>query len=285
MRAVALAGGKYSDRAGGAVSTLEKRRERESSDLLVQTFLSDTAREARLYAEKMGLDEVRFPDDLPRTSIDPRVKEIIDNELHLFETRRQLVTGQVVLLEKQIIAYDEAVAALTEQKKIITRKQRIVGEQLENYKTLVSKGVAPQSQVWLIEVNAIDIEREIRELELAILDARQKSIQAQQSLVNLRNQRAHEIADQYLQVQDRLNQTEIRIHASAERLGWMSSSSLESESSAPVVIRRQTNAGYEDLVAAGDTPVLPGDQINIPFPKIEDTSSVGLRLPSRITRK
>jgi exopolysaccharide production protein ExoF len=285
MRAIALAGGRYSDRSGPAVSTVEKRRERENSDLLVQTFLADVAREARLLAEKEGLDEVTFPEDIVQTSSDPRVKEIIDNESRLFNARREILVGQVVLLEKQAAAYDEAVAELVAQETLIKRKQRLVGDQLEYYKDLVSKGVAPQSVVFQIELNVIEIERALREAGLAILEAKQKRIEVQQSVVNLRNQRTNEVAEQFLKVQESLSETEIRIRASAERLVWMSASSLETEGSIPVVIRRQTEIDYQDIVAGGDTLVLPGDQIIIPFANPSDLSSVGIRLPSRISRK
>lgn len=285
MRAVALAGGKYSDRAGGAAGVIEKRRERETYDLLMQTFLSDTAREARLYAEKMGLDEVRFPENMRATNADPRVKEIIDNEAYLFETRKKLVNGQDVLLKKQMVAYDKAVEALATQKEVIRKKQRVVAEQLKRYQALVNKGVAPESQTWFTEVNAIDVETELRELELATLDAQQRRIQVEQSLVNLHDQRAREIADEYLQVQERLVEAGIRIRASAERLGWMSSSSLELDTSAAVTIRRKTSTGYETFTAVADTPILPGDQIAVPFPKVEDTLPVGAHIPSRIKQK
>jgi polysaccharide export outer membrane protein/exopolysaccharide production protein ExoF len=285
MRAIALAGGRYSERAGGSVSTIEKRRESENSDLLVQTFLVDAAREARLLAEKTGIDEIAFPEDIVQTSSDPRVKEIIDNETHLFNARRETLVGQVTLLEKQASAYDEGVAALVEQEANIKQKQRIVGDQLETYRSLSGKGVVPRTTALLIELNALEAERQLLQVGLAILDAKQKRIQIQQAIVNIRTQRANQLAEEYLSVQERLNETEIRIRASAERLAWMSGSSLETEESIPFVIRRRAETGYENIVAGADTPVLAGDQVSIAFPKLRDISSVGIRLPSRISRK
>lgn len=107
------------------------------------------AAEARLIAERDGVDLIDFPNELLDRAEDPEVISILDSQLSIFEARRETLEGQVDILEqrigqlhKEIEALDAQVAAQERQRDLIRKEERTVDN--------LVKGASPRCRdCWL----------------------------------------------------------------------------------------------------------------------------------------
>jgi HlyD family type I secretion membrane fusion protein len=141
-------------------------------------------------------------------SDDPRVQAAYDNQLELFEARRDEITRQIAILEEQVRQYELQVAGM-EAEQVANRDQlRLIREELTGLRELAEKGL-----VALPRVRALDRERSrlegeyaARETEIARANVAAGEIQLQ--ILKVTRDREREILAELGDVRSEL--TEIR---------------------------------------------------------------------------
>jgi polysaccharide export outer membrane protein len=112
INAIALSGGFYTTEAGDLSSRLAVTQERENLNLLLGDYRVAIIREARLLAERDGLEEIAFPQEVLQNRNDPEVIEQINGETRIFTTRRENLAGEIEILTVNILNYREEVSAI-----------------------------------------------------------------------------------------------------------------------------------------------------------------------------
>lgn len=285
LRALALAGGRLSSRNGTRFSPIDYSREEETLAALVDSYLNDVVREARLLSERDSFAEVQLPADILARIQNSRIQQIVSDEVQLFRTRSEMVDGQVGLLSARIGEYGNEISELEQEKEALERKRSLIEQRLVAFRTMVERGVGARLDLLQLEINAIEAEREIRQNSVLLLNARLGTNQAEQGLDNLRSQTARTIVAELAAVRMQLSQTLIHIQKSSERLAIMGGAvdGVEmNEGEARYVIRRLDGGTYKEIPAGPDTPVYPADTVIIPAPTTQPISPGGISLPKRL---
>lgn len=115
--------------ARAAVETLKSRRD------------SFAAEEARLIAERDGLDSIDFPEIISSRLDEPGITGIVAGQRNMFRARINAQRGQQQILEQQIAQYQEEILGLEEQ--IVSANQQIalIEEEIRDLETLGEKGL------------------------------------------------------------------------------------------------------------------------------------------------
>ncbi len=112
------------------------------------------AQQARLEAERDGLDALAFPHDLTDAAHDPDVVRILSGETNLFALRRTAHAGQKKQLEQRIGELGQQIAGLDEQRRAKDSELAILAKELVGVRDLFERN--------LIQVTRLDgLERDV----------------------------------------------------------------------------------------------------------------------------
>lgn len=286
LSAIALAGGRMSNRTVTKYSSVERSREEEVLAGLIDSYLTDVVREARLVAERDSLPEVRLPEDVEARVKDSRVKEAVSGEMALFRARARMVEGQVRLLSARLNEYSSEISELSAERESLERKREMIDKRVSAFRTIADKGAIARLDLLQFEINAIEAERELRQNSVMILDAKLGRNLAEQGITNIRTQRTESIASELVEVRSRLSRTLIRLTKSAERIELMTGAAGEVEPGKEqerYVIRRWDAGAQVEIPALPETPVRPGDTLVVPFPGRSAVATEALQIPQRLS--
>ena len=123
---------------------------------------------------------------------------------------------------------------------------------------------------------------------MAIIRARRGVIQVDQALLDLRHTRSSDIIASLQSVQDRLTRSRTRLELSEERLSLLGASETAPGTDrlnlveTAFYITRSGPSGSRVLEAERNTEVLPGDSIEVPFPRAKVPDADTVTIPRRL---
>lgn len=189
--------------AGQVLLRLDETRSAAALGVVEGQYQAAKAQEARLIAERDGLTEIPFPDDLVAAASDPAVAEILGGQQGLFEARRTALEGQVAVLMKQIDQLNEEIGGLRAQQKAKGRQMALVLEEYTAVKELYDKGYERKPRVLALQRAAALLEGERGEYTAEIARAEQKIGESEIRIINLRDNLQSEVASELREVQTR----------------------------------------------------------------------------------
>ena len=183
------------------------------------------ARRVRLVAERDGLDEVIFPDDVVAAAADnAELREILAGQRNLFAARAETLEQEADQLRRraeQIAAQLEGIAA--QRAALVAQRDLVTGE-LVNVQDLVDRGLAEASRglslqresarllgrIGELDASAAEAEGRITEIDLAILQLR--TARREEAIAELREVRVQEaeLAERRRALIRQLDQMELR---------------------------------------------------------------------------
>lgn len=198
-------------RAGQALLVLDDVRVDASSELLRTQIDAETAKAARLDAERALQPEVNFPAELAERASEPRLKEMMQRESAVFVTRRALLDGQIKLLRDQIRETQREAGALADQLKAEERGLKWQRDELAANQSLAEKGFMSKTRLLSFERAVADYESRRAEHEAELAKTRQRQGDFELRIVSLRN-------DYVQQATTELKDTTTRLYDLRERL-------------------------------------------------------------------
>ncbi|MGI9500828.1 MAG: HlyD family type I secretion periplasmic adaptor subunit [Geminicoccaceae bacterium] len=226
---------------------LDQTRAGAAYDILQGAYDAALAEEARLIAERDGLNDIAFPSDLTERAGRPEVVEVLEGQRKLFQARQTSLVGQRNILGQQIEQSKKEIEGLTAERASKTKQVALLNDELQGLRELLAEGLAQKTRVLAVE----------RELEQSIgdgssLDASiarigtaigEKELEGLQLQKNLQEQIATELRD-----------TRARLLDSKERLGNARHVLDQIEVRAPIdgiVVNLQANT-EGGVIGAGD---------------------------------
>lgn len=184
--------------------TLDDTQARAQLEVLFGQHLIATAREARLIAQRDGLDRVRYPAALLEQRNDERVKEAVLVQDQTFRARRLAQEGEASLYERQI----EQLRAKVQGTRAQVASQELLAAsfrgELVDFNALLKEGYADKQRVRELERNLAQSEgqrgqsvAEIATVELQVSETRLKILQLKREL-------AREVVKELAEVQNDL---------------------------------------------------------------------------------
>ena len=197
-----------------------------------QHYLTMRAMEGRLDAEQRGAAKISFHPDLLAKD-EPLIKQTIDNQQQLFQSRRQAQAADMQAIEESIRGQQASIQGYEGVLRSRHAQQEFIQEDLKGLRDLVKEGYAPRSKQFEMERMAAESLGSIAELQSNIMRARaaiaemkMRAIQRTQeyrkeidsSLSDVRRE-VQADAEKYKAVSDEMGRTIIRAPAEGQVVG------------------------------------------------------------------
>jgi HlyD family type I secretion membrane fusion protein len=150
------------------------------------------AAEARLIAERDGLETLLFPPDLASRAADPAANAAMRAQAALFERRRSVLSSERAVNQSQLAAAQARHAASLQQ-------LALINDELEGIRTLLAKGFARRTTVRALERTAAQLTAD------GATGAAQVN-EAEIALTRTRDTQALQVVTELAQVQEQLAQ-------------------------------------------------------------------------------
>jgi HlyD family secretion protein len=206
-------------RAGQVLIRLDRTQAAARHDALLHEYRSLRAAQARLIAERDGRRDIDFGDELLSRRHRPRVAEILADQKSIFAARRRSHQGQIEILEQRVEQFGSLIEGLEAQISAEDRQLALIAEETTDVASLFEKRLARKSRLLALQRQAALLQgsraahaAEIARAEQAIGEARLQSL-------NLADRWVAEIADELEQVQVRLTETEEKLRVASDVLG------------------------------------------------------------------
>ena len=162
------------------------------------------AREARLLAQRDGLESVRYPTELLDHQDDARVKDSIRVQTQTFKVRQSAHEGEITLHERQVEQLRAKTVGLREQKQSRDRLVNSYLSELEDFRNLLTKGYTERQKVRELERRLAESESDRGELltDLAITEL--QISETQLKVLQLKKEFQREVAKELGEVQSAL---------------------------------------------------------------------------------
>jgi len=164
---------------GQVLMRLDDAVSRANYQSIRQHYLSMRALESRLIAEQMGHDQIASHPDLKEPEKDPIIRRQVDAQLHVFETRRLGLKADLQAIEESIRGQEGQIVSFQNILESRQLQRRLVTEQLDKIRDLVSEGYAPRNQ-------QLELERQVAELTAAATELQGNMLRAKQTIAELR---------------------------------------------------------------------------------------------------
>jgi len=137
---------------GDVLVRLDPTRSQASLEIVTGQLDLARATEARLLAERDGLDDIAFSDDLiQRASNNDEVATILSGQKLLFQARRSSLGGQAQILRQRIEQLKDQIGGLQVQQSATNRQIELIDDELEGLRALYEEGYVTRSRILALE--------------------------------------------------------------------------------------------------------------------------------------
>jgi HlyD family type I secretion membrane fusion protein len=182
------------------------------SSLSVEQLL---AQRARLEAERLGANTIRFPTELTSAGT-PSARKAMADEAQLFAIRRSEQGQLRAQLESRTVQFNEQIRGYEAQIAALRQQRVLIGPELEGVRELWEKQLVTISRLNQLERTAADIDGNIASLQAQIAQARARITEAQEQAIQLAESRRAQAGTELAQVNTALNQTRTRSVSAAD---------------------------------------------------------------------
>lgn len=203
--------------AGQVLIRLDPTMARAALDLYRGDLMASTALMARLTAEREARDAITFPAWLTEEQ-DPRAREAMTAELHVFDARREQLEGQTKILQQKSVQLDEQIRGLNAQITAQELQLKLIAEEIGAVQQMVDKGLNPKPKLLALQRQSADIEG-MRGVNIAkVAEARQQQGEAQLRVIDLRAQMLSDAVTKRRDEQTKVNDLNEKIRAAENTL-------------------------------------------------------------------
>jgi len=213
--------------------------------------MTNEAQKARLHAERDGLDEIAFPENLIAEAIDNvATAQILAGQQRIFETRRNALQGEKALNANRLAQSRQRLAGLERQRYIKEREMALVARERADQRMLLVKGYTTQRRVAAAERSMQQLDSEYADL--------QSKVEETKVLVERYELEDSQIHKNFVeQVENELYKTEQETYQMLERMRAIQDQHMRLDVRAPVsgVIVNMVAHTVGGVVAPG-SPIL-----------------------------
>lgn len=203
--------------AGQPLIRLDPTVPQAQLDLYRGELMASEALVARLSAERQGGDEIVFPQWLG-DSADPRARDAITAERHVFQARRDQLVGQTRILQQKSSQLDEQIRGLNAQIGAEDSQLALIGEEIGAVQQMVSRGLEPRPKLLALQRQAADIQGQRGQNVSKVAEARQQQGEAELRIIDLRAQMLSDSVSKLRDEQTKINDLNEKIRTAEDTL-------------------------------------------------------------------
>ena len=201
--------------AGDVLLELDGTQALAELEMVRSQLIASVALDARLVAERDGLDTVDFQQDAAST--DMRVLEAQQNEAQVFQARRSARLGETGVLQKRVVQLDEQIRGINA---VIAGKQKEAAfyeEEVGDLSALLKEGFVDKQRLREQQRNGVRLLSEIAELRSSIAGARLQIGETELQIMQLNKDFIAEVVTLQSEVQTKIFDLNERLAAVTER--------------------------------------------------------------------
>ncbi|GLK90063.1 HlyD family type I secretion periplasmic adaptor subunit [Pseudomonas turukhanskensis] len=175
-------------KAGQLLIQLNSVQAQAQLEVALGQWFSAYSSEARLGAERYGLDNILWPDDLLARRDDPRAKRNMELQSNLFETRRAELVGRQQIMQNQAESLQQQLIAYTQIKSHLETQLEFQHKELAGLRELAAEGYVPRNRLFEAERNSAQLSAQlasgvadIGKTRQAITEIKLQTLQLQQN--------------------------------------------------------------------------------------------------------
>lgn len=195
------------------LATLDDTEARAQLEVQRGQYLIALAREARLIAQRDGLERVVYPQALREATGDPRVQEAIQVQNQTFHVRRTAHEGEIGIYRQQIDQFGARVRGLRSQQRSQQQLAHSYRGELADFQALLDEGFAERQKVRELERNLAASEGRSGELAAEIAETETQIGETKLKIVQLRKDLQREVAKELAEVQSDLFELQEKMRA------------------------------------------------------------------------
>jgi HlyD family secretion protein len=201
--------------AGQIVMRLDETVTRSTLGVVRSQLDEALARETRLLAERDGLQELVFPQELLARRDEKIVQAATQGELKLFASRDSGRQGQRSQLRQRIGQSNEEIRGLSAQQEAKEREIAFIAEELSGVSQLWSKNLVPISRLMMLQRDKAKLEGERGQYIAEIARARGKISETELQILQLDQDLSTEVLKDLRETQGRIAEMREK-HTAAE---------------------------------------------------------------------
>ncbi|MCI5048846.1 MAG: HlyD family type I secretion periplasmic adaptor subunit [Rickettsiales bacterium] len=180
-------------------------------------YIAALAAEARLKAERDGMDTIDFPQELlEKESDNTDVQTNLDSQRRLFATRREAISGKTDVLNQKIKQSEEEIKGLKEQITSADRQIKLLSEEIRDVKFLLKTGNAPKTRLLSLERRLAEIRGERGRDQALISRANQSINETKIEKFNLKTDMLNQVVADLKETQGELSDLEEQLRAAED---------------------------------------------------------------------
>ncbi|MFM8330552.1 MAG: HlyD family type I secretion periplasmic adaptor subunit [Candidatus Methylumidiphilus sp.] len=195
------------------LATLDDTQWRAQLEVLRGQYYAASAREARLVAQRDGMDKVHYPADLLAHQDDPRVAEAIRLQNQTFAVRRQAQEGEIAVYQRQIEQLRAKATGLKAQKLSRDRLVDSFRSELADFQNLLKEGFTEKQKVRDLERNLAQNEGQQGELLSTIAATELEISETELKVLQLKKELQREVAKEMSEAEASLAEARERIQS------------------------------------------------------------------------
>ncbi len=130
-------------------------------DVALGQWFSARSVEARLTAERMGLEQIRWPDELQRYRDDPRLAANQQLQSNLFHTRREELESRLQIMRSATASLQEQLDSYRQIKQHLDTQLNYQRQELEGLRALAAEGYVPRNRLFEAERTAAQLSAQL----------------------------------------------------------------------------------------------------------------------------
>jgi len=188
---------------GDALLVLEDIKTSSQLNILTDRLNSALAKEARLLAQKKNANTIIFPEQL-LSSNDVKIKNLLQNEIELFNSKRKSFLDQINLLNQEITQTKQQISGLKQEVEAIKASAGYIKKLLRASTHLQKNGYGEQSKIWEQERLLAEKHERLGAQEAAIAVASAKITETRLRIITQKNTYTQEADDQLKELKKEL---------------------------------------------------------------------------------
>jgi membrane fusion protein, type I secretion system len=204
--------------AGDVLIRLDRTQPQSVHEQVKARYLTILATEARLRAERDGIDAITFPDALNHPDFVDNATDIKQSERRIFETRRKTIAHQAGIIQQRILQLEEEIQGLSDEITSQDAQVALLREEIDGMEVLFDRKMVSKQRLLALQRETSELEGERSRNRASIARAKQSISEEELRIIEIRNDRDAEVLSQLRELQgDTLEITE-RLNAAEDVL-------------------------------------------------------------------
>jgi len=203
---------------GDVLLRLDRTQPQAIHEQVKARYLTILATEARLRAERDGLEIVDFPEALDEPAFADSSQDIKQSETRLFQTRKKTLQHQQGIIRQRILQLEEEIQGLAEETGSQDKQIALLNEEIADMETLYEKKMVSKQRLLALQRETSEIEGERSRSRAGIARARQNISEEELRLIELDTDREGEVLTQLREIQGDILELTERLAAAEDVL-------------------------------------------------------------------